>query len=405
MLLKVVTDCPVDVDDDGICDPHAGNNHPPLAAGDSYTVEQGRTVLLTVLGNDSDEDGDALAVEVEGDATLGTATSAAGGVSYLSAELGDGTFQYRLSDGTALSNPATVLLKVVTNCPVDVDDDGICDPHAGNNHPPLAAGDSYTVEQGRTVLLTVLGNDSDEDGDALAVEVEGDATLGTATSAVGGVSYVSTELGDGTFQYHVSDGTALSNTATVLMKVVTECPADQNDDGICEPPPPICQASGGDTDGDGICDASDACPLDPQNQCADVVVLVSNGQSSLVTQAATIYDATVVNIGNVAASTRIRSQMTPGLADAVWTCETPSAACPQAAGTGDIDMTLVLSPMQELHFSLMTTVTAANGSNVGVTLSADVTGVTDADLLNNTASDVDTVGPIGLFRDGFEQRN
>ena len=210
LAVTVVEDCSghgEDPDGNGVC----GGNHPPVAVGDSYTVEQGRTVLLPVLDNDSDEDGDALAVEVEGDATLGTATSAAGGVSYLSAELGDGVFQYHVSDGTALSNPATVLLKVVTDCPVDVDDDGICDPHVGNNHPPLAGGDSFTVEQGRTVLLTVLGNDSDEDGDALTVEVEGAATLGTATSAAGGVSYLSAELGDGTFQYRLSDGTALSN--------------------------------------------------------------------------------------------------------------------------------------------------------------------------------------------------
>ncbi len=71
--------------------------------------------------------------------------------------VGDVPFDYtgQNSAGTAIDK-ASLEIKVIPN------------PESGNN-PPIAQNDTYTVEQGKTATVSVLGNDSDPDGDPLTV--------------------------------------------------------------------------------------------------------------------------------------------------------------------------------------------------------------------------------------------
>ncbi|WP_299625259.1 Ig-like domain-containing protein, partial [Pelagibius sp.] len=229
-----------------------GVNDPPLAGDDGgagfVTDEDNAFTTASVLGNDSDPEGDPLSVtEVDGQAisvgeqiTLGSGAlltlNADGSFDYdpngQFESLGDGDygediFEYRVSDGNEGSDTATVTITV-----------------NGVNAPPLAGDDGgagfVTDEDSAFTTSSVLGNDSDPEEDPLSVtEVDGQAvsvgqqvTLGSGAlltlNADGSFDYDPNGqfegLGDGDygediFEYRVSDGNEGSDTATVSITV------------------------------------------------------------------------------------------------------------------------------------------------------------------------------------------
>ncbi|WP_218189572.1 S-layer family protein, partial [Pseudomonas sp. PA15(2017)] len=78
------------------------------------------------------------------------------------------------------------------------------------------AGDSLTIAGS-----TLLGNDTDPNGDALSITSVQNATNGTVTLNNGNVVFTpkSGFYGDASFQYTISDGKGGSDTATVTLKV------------------------------------------------------------------------------------------------------------------------------------------------------------------------------------------
>ncbi|TNC66301.1 tandem-95 repeat protein, partial [Rubellimicrobium roseum] len=128
---------------------------------------------------------------------------------------GEVSFTYKANDGIADSNVATMTLTVN---PV--------------NDAPVAVNDSSAVDEDQTVILDVLSNDSDVDGDALTI-VDAKATSGTVVVApVEGKMYLSytassdayDKLATGaslqdTITYKVSDGKGGFSTATATVKV------------------------------------------------------------------------------------------------------------------------------------------------------------------------------------------
>ncbi len=226
-------------------------NDLPIAQEDSYTVDAGAVLEITAPGllvNDTDADGDALSAAVVSSPAHGTlALQANGSFTYTH----DGSthttdiFSYKVSDGSAASNTATV---TITVSPIK------------SNNAPLALDDSFVVRENRSVAGNVLINDSDPDNDALTVatalvikpafgtfhlDVNGNFTYTPAPNTIG----------EDQFTYQVCD--AASACATAVVKV-TILPYDSDHDGI----PDVVEyrqdaANPVDTDGDGIPDYLD----------------------------------------------------------------------------------------------------------------------------------------------------
>lgn len=203
-------------------------NHDPVAQDDSAVATSGQTVTIEVLSNDFDWDGDFLLVQAMSDPANGTVVNGRTSVSYIpdAGFAGIDTFTYVVSDGDGGSATATV--RVAVSAP---------------NALPMARDDSGATDEGTTVVLAVLANDLDPDGDALRVEAVGRPSMGRAWHD--GMSvvyrpYVGTS-GVDTFTYTVSDGRGGTATATVLVAVlaVNDPPLAQDDSATTDKDIPV----------------------------------------------------------------------------------------------------------------------------------------------------------------------
>jgi hypothetical protein len=94
-----------------------------------------------------------------------------------------------------------------------------------SNRPPLAMMDSFSVCPQSSVLLDVLGNDSDDDGDALQITsfTQPPATVGKLTRSGAGLVLTTgaSVAPSGSFSYTLSDGFGGTATATVTLMAST----------------------------------------------------------------------------------------------------------------------------------------------------------------------------------------
>ncbi|MFH1842062.1 MAG: Ig-like domain-containing protein, partial [bacterium] len=188
-------------------------NVAPIAVDDVYEVDEDDTLMIAgpgVLGNDSDEDENALSAKLISGPSNGSLTlNADGAFNYTPAPNFNGTdsFTYVANDGQADSNVAMVTLTVN---PV--------------NDAPVAADDVYSTPEDMVLNIAapgVLANDSDVDGDALTAALDTDVSHGTLTlNGDGSFSYTPLldYTGSDSFTYTVSDG-SLSDTATVTITI------------------------------------------------------------------------------------------------------------------------------------------------------------------------------------------
>ena len=190
-------------------------NHAPVAADDPYTTSVDTPLVVPAPGplvNDSDADGDALAIAPVTSPANGTLIVDPNGAFTYTPDPGfegpDG-FTYRAFDGASLGNTATVT--------IDVGD---------ANHPPVAGDDAFATAEDTilTVLAPgVLANDSDADGDVVTLQAHDDSSLiGTIVFDDDG-GFVFTPdpgfVGTTSFVYRAFDGGAVSNNATVTIEV------------------------------------------------------------------------------------------------------------------------------------------------------------------------------------------
>jgi len=93
---------------------------------------------------------------------------------------------------------------------------------AAANHPPLAAADTATTVRNRAVTIAVLANDSDVDGDALALVNVSSPAHGTAAISGASIVYTPTRnfVGTDQFNYLITDGRGANATATVTVSVL-----------------------------------------------------------------------------------------------------------------------------------------------------------------------------------------
>ncbi|HEC89674.1 MAG TPA: tandem-95 repeat protein, partial [Thermoplasmatales archaeon] len=192
-------------------------NDIPIANNDSYSTNEDTTLNIVapgVLGNDSDGDGpNTLTAILITDVSHGYLTFYTNGsFSYtpFSNYNGYDSFTYQAYDGANFSNIATVNITV-----------------NAVNDPPVANDDFYDTFENSILNVPapgVLSNDTDVDSGSLSAYLVEDVTHGTLTlNSDGSFTYTpdTDYYGLDLFRYNVSDGIDYSNTATVLIRVLS----------------------------------------------------------------------------------------------------------------------------------------------------------------------------------------
>lgn len=178
----------------------------PAPGDDNVSTPEDTPVLVDVLANDVDADGQALTLVSVGTPGHGTATIVSGQVRYSPAAdyCGPDTFTYVVGDDGQQSN-GTVHVNVV----------------CGGDSPRPAA-DAASTPEDTAVLVDVLANDSDPDGDSLTLGPLGDPQHGTVVAEAGKARYtpVADFCGADSFTYTVEDATGLTATGTVEVAVL-----------------------------------------------------------------------------------------------------------------------------------------------------------------------------------------
>ena len=179
----------------------------PVAVDDAATTAFATPVTIAVLANDSDPDGDTLTITAVTPPANGSATISGNAIVYTPAAGFSGVdrFTYTIGDGRGGTATANVAVTVTPQ----------------PNRPPVAVNDAATTLLDTPVVINVLANDSDPDGDPLTI-------IGVTTPANGSVSATATNItytpalrftGTDTFTYTISDGRGGTATATVTVTV------------------------------------------------------------------------------------------------------------------------------------------------------------------------------------------
>ncbi len=156
----------------------------------------------------ADVDGDALSFQISAQGTKGTASVVAGRLRYVpgAGETGADSFRYQARDGVVGSNEATVS---VTIGPIP-------------NRAPIARDDVLAQAEEATGSVNVLANDSDPDGDTLALDSWTQGQHGNVSCLPSGVCTYTPALdfhGEDSFGYRIDDGHGHSAEATVRVAV------------------------------------------------------------------------------------------------------------------------------------------------------------------------------------------
>ena len=191
-------------------------NQDPVAVDDEATVTQdGPATAVNVLANDSDPDDDSLTITGKTNGTKGTVVITGGGTGLTyepdAAATGSDSFTYTISDGRGGSDTASVAVTI-----------------SAANRRPNAANDAGLIvpESAGATALDVLANDTDPDGDSLAITATTNGNHGKVAITGGGtgLTYNPKQLyvGNDVFTYTVSDGRGGTDTASVLVTVARD---------------------------------------------------------------------------------------------------------------------------------------------------------------------------------------
>ncbi len=200
-------------------------NDIPIALNDTASVDEvvstgaeptppATVQTIDLIANDSDvEDGKPKIVLIT-NAENCTVTNIGGGSVRVSVEgdySGDVTFSYTVMDRAGATASANVVLTVN---PV--------------NDPPRARDDSITIDEDATGEISVLANDTDPEGDTLAIDGVSAPAHGNAVISGTKVLYTpdANYYGTDSFTYTVSDGNGgtASATARITIQPVNDAP-------------------------------------------------------------------------------------------------------------------------------------------------------------------------------------
>ncbi|HGY57155.1 MAG TPA: tandem-95 repeat protein [Caldithrix abyssi] len=183
-------------------------NDRPVAVDDNATTDEDTPITIDVLANDSDPDGDALTVSDVTQGTHGSVTINIDSTVTYTPDAnynGSDSFTYVASDGNGGTDTATVTVTI----------------NAVNDRP-VAVNDTTNTDEETAVVINVLANDSDVDGDALSVSSVTSPANGSVVNNGTNVTYTPNTnfTGTDTFDYVASDGNGGLDTATVVVTVL-----------------------------------------------------------------------------------------------------------------------------------------------------------------------------------------
>lgn len=186
------------------------DNNPPVAVDDNVTVDG--AVVIDVLANDSDPDGDTITIVSVTQPANGSVVNNGDSVIYTPNPgfAGTDTFTYTIQDSDGNTSTATVTVTVEQDT-----------PPIDQNNPPDAVDDRAVTNRNTPVTIDVLANDSDPDGDDLTITAVTQGEHGSVVNNGGDVTYTPDQgfRGTDTFTYTISDGNGGSDTATVTVVI------------------------------------------------------------------------------------------------------------------------------------------------------------------------------------------
>ncbi|MFL4473498.1 Ig-like domain-containing protein [Paeniglutamicibacter sp. MACA_103] len=184
-------------------------NTPPNPVPVQGRVFAGSSTSVQVPLEAIDPDGDSVSlVQFGSSPRLGTAKIRGSAIDYTANKDASGTdeFSYIVEDRLGARSTATVKIGIA--------------PLAEANNPPVAVNDFITVRPERPVAVDVMDNDTDPDGDALAVLSEVGSESSVQAEVVDGRVVLTSppETGTISVRYRISDGRGGTASATLTVK-------------------------------------------------------------------------------------------------------------------------------------------------------------------------------------------
>lgn len=300
-------------------------NDPPSTTADVDSTNEDNSVIVNVLGNDSDVDGSLVASSVtvvSAASNGGTAINPVTGVITYTPNAnfnGEDSFTYTVKDNSGAVSSAT-LVTITVNA---------------QNDAPVSVADSVSTPSNTLIAIDVAANDTDVDigdsPDPTTIKVVANASNGNAVfnNVTNKVDYIPNTdfVGVDTFTYTIKDGAgAISKVATVTINVV-----DSDGDGM----PDAWETSHGlnpkdandastDLDGDGVSNLDEyKADSDPTVDDYPPVVIAP---ADITVDASALFTAVDIGIagaydardGSITASSNAPSQYKPGVTTVTW---------------------------------------------------------------------------------------
>ena len=224
----------------GISEP----NTPPVAENESVNTPFNTEIILSLTDNVSDAEGSVELSKIDLNLTRT-------GIQNTIEIIDQGTFTVLDNNGNIRFTPVQDFVGVVTTYYTVQDEEGAIsnvaeitvnvESESEPNQSPIAIDDRSETSQNQQVLINILENDSDPDGDSINLEgFEATSANGGSILEEGNVLIYTPALdfsGTDTFNYEISDGTD-EDTATVTVEVNEDSrtPTNPPENPIEEPP-------------------------------------------------------------------------------------------------------------------------------------------------------------------------
>jgi VCBS repeat-containing protein len=217
-------------------------NDAPIALDDSATTNEDTPVNISVLGNDSDADNDALTVTAFAQGAHGIVTNNNGVLNYAPAANYNGadSFTYTVSDGNGGSATANVTVTINSV-----------------NDAPVASGTSATTDEDNEVAIPLAA--SDVEGDTLTFSIINAPAHGALSINGNVATYTPAHDYNGadSFTFKANDGQSDSNAASVSIQInpVNDAPIAVADSATTDEDTPVTiavRANDTDIDGDAL---------------------------------------------------------------------------------------------------------------------------------------------------------